>query len=135
MSKVDKRFDSKDVVTINTDASFDLKKSTGGYGIWIKSDFFTIKKWGKFKESITDSNEAEIKALVNALYLLKQNKEIFRLVIINTDSKTVQGIIINKRFRKEGTKLLDLLKDYSKVRVKHVQGHKTSYNSRQYVNN
>jgi ribonuclease HI len=137
MSKA--RFPSTEIVTINTDASFDPKANTGGFGIWIKSDFFTIKKWGQFKGEVTDANEAEIKAVVNAFYILSKNTRKFSLVVVNTDNKTVQDIAVkkrlNERFKDEGAKLLEYISEYKVVRVKHVRGHQRSTNARQFVNN
>lgn len=139
MGKRVQTYDTSEAVTINTDASFDPILCTGGYGVWIKSDFFTIKRWGQFKGVITDSNEAEIKGIVNALALLKKNTRKFKLVVINCDNKTAREIIIrrkyNERFRVESEKLLEFLKDYEVVKVKSIRGHKSSYNARQYVNN
>lgn len=126
------------LVTINTDASWD-QKETAGFGIWIKSSFWTIKRWGKFKGPVVDSNEAEIKALVNAFYFLSERTEEFDTVVVNCDNKAARDIInkgkISKRFKKEGTQLKNYCKQYKKVYAKDIKGHQKSHNSRQYVNN
>jgi ribonuclease HI len=134
------------VITINTDASYDPKTKTGGFGVWIKSDFFTIKQAGKFKGEITDSNEAEIKAIVNALKILRSNLsannrsiQMFDTLVINCDNAVARGIInqkkVSQRFTVEGSMLLDLTSGFKKVYAKHINGHKASTNARQFVNN
>lgn len=139
MNKTQK-YDLKEYVTINTDASYD-HNGNGGYGIWIKSNFFTIKKEGKFNTPITDSNEAEIKALVNALYILSKNDQKFKVAVINCDNAVVRQIVnqhkIPNRFKKEGEQLLTYLQDYKISYAKVIKGHlsKTKWKSRNFVNN
>jgi ribonuclease HI len=129
---------SKDVVTVNTDASCDHKGS-GGFGIWIKSDFFTIRKAGQFTGNISDSNEAEIKAMVNALHILNNNTRKFKLLVVNCDNAVVRGIIktrkIAERFKVEGELLLEELKPFHQVRAPYLKGHKEDKDARQFVNN
>jgi ribonuclease HI len=138
MKRGTKRFPSEEIVTVNTDASCDHKGS-GGFGIWIKSNFFTIRKAGKFIGNISDSNEAEIKALVNALHILNQNTRKFKVLVINCDNAVVRSIVktgkIAKRFKVEGEMLLEELKPYDIVISKYIKGHKADYNARQFVNN
>jgi ribonuclease HI len=133
------KVENRDIVTINTDASYDCINKTGGYGIWIKSNYFTIKKAGRFKSEILDANEAEIKAVINALHILITNERKFQLVVINCDNQTVRNIIINKsipkRFEKEGIILLELMQSFKIIRAKRIKGHQNDYNSRQFVNN
>ena len=138
------------VCTINTDASWNQQKSSGGYGIWISSDFFTIQKAGKFKDKITDANESEIKALCVAFWWLEQfiscnvehkrkGFQRFRLIVVNCDNRVARRIIethrISDRFKLEGNILLDYVKSYEKVIAKDIRGHQPNINSRQYVNN
>lgn len=126
-------------ITINSDASYFQSKQEGGFGIWIKSDAFTIKVSGKFKGKILDANEAELKALINGFHLL-ENKNLYdKTVVINCDNMTVRNIVnhrrIPKRFISEGTMLIELCKKYKTVYAKRIKGHRSDYNSRQYVNN
>ena len=134
-----KRLDKEDVVTVNTDASYEPNRKTGGYGIWIKSNFFTIKKAGQFKGQVNDSNEAEIKALINALHILKKNPRKFKGLVINCDNAAARDIVntgrVAERFKEEGNKLKELLKDYKFAKAKVIRGHKDGHNARQWVNN
>lgn len=134
-----KRYDKEEVVTVNTDASWDPNLLTGGFGIWIKSDFFTIKKSGQFRGKVLDSNEAEIKALINALHLLQKNKRKFKGVVINCDNAVVRDIVNKKvvpeRFKEEGKRLISLVAEYKFAKAKNIRGHQNSHNARQWVNN
>lgn len=140
-----KKFHLETVITINTDASYNPSDNSGGYGIWIKSDFFTIKNHGKFKSKIVDANEAEIKAIVNALKILR-SKLIsnsfpvrFNVLIFNCDNACARNIINRKkyseRFKHEGEMLLNLISGFDVSYAKHINGHKKAINARQYVNN
>lgn len=129
----------KKYITINTDASFLMSKNIGGFGIWIKCDHFTIKESGTFKNSISDSNEAELKALINAIHIINKRKMFDHTLVINCDNQTVRQIINKgiapKRFLIEIEMLKDLIKPYSEVYAKKIKGHCRGKNARQYVNN
>lgn len=129
----------KGFTTINTDASYNHNKKIGGYGIWIKNDDFNIKVSGQFKSEVNDSNESEIKALINAFYLL-ENKNVFdNIIVVNCDNSVVRGIVnnnvISERFKNEGKLLIEFIKKYKKVYAKNIKGHKSNFNKRQFVNN
>ena len=134
-----KKYLSSQVVTINTDASYDPIKKVGGWGCWIKSDFFTIKEGGKFRLPINDSNEAEIKALINGFDLLKKQQVEFKVVVINCDNKTVRDIVnmwkIPERFTVEGNILLKLVMSYPVCYAKEIKSHTKKDTARHWVNN
>jgi len=126
-------------ITVNTDASFSMVKGMGGFGIWIKCSSFTIKKAGQFAGAISDSNEAELKALINAVHLIKDRMLYDHILVVNCDNKTVRDIINKgiktKRLSQEVELLNELVKPYKQVYAKTIRGHKKSHNERQYVNN
>ena len=141
MQKEDKIYPNDKILTINCDASWNPNKSIGGWAFWISHSSGRFKRWGEFKNPVTDSNEAEIKACCNALYFVMSgnNFNALKLIIINCDNSVVRDIInkkkINDRYKAEGNKLLDLCSKYELVIAKVIKGHKTNYNPRQYVNN
>lgn len=126
-------------VTINTDASFIHSKGVGGFGIWIVCDEFVIKQSGKFKEVISDANESEIKALINAFHLIEGRLTNDYTVVINCDNKVARDIIngrhIPKRFINEAAILRSYSEKYKKVYAKHINGHRRGTSARQSVNN
>lgn len=82
-------------VTINTDASFHPIYKVGGYAFWIACDKGRIKQSGTLKEAV-NSTDCELKAIANALYVLEKsqlNDGTIRLIIINSDAKTVMSHI------------------------------------------
>jgi ribonuclease HI len=133
------KYNNGNTVTINTDASYSHLNKTGGYGIWIKSNYFIIKNSGKFKGEITDANEAEIKAVINAFEILSRNECKFDTVYVNCDNQVVRSIIRNKkvakRFKVEGAMLLKYIQSYKKVIAKDIKGHSSGKTPRDFVNN
>lgn len=78
------------LATINTDASYSNKERIGAFAFWISTDAGRLKRGGILKGTVTDSEEAELKSIANALYLLFDRRSelpgISR-VIVNTDCK------------------------------------------------
>jgi len=132
------KYDLKEYVTINSDASYDHSTKQGGYGLWIKSNDFLIKRSLIFKSKITDSNEAEIKAVTNALHLLSKRNERYKVLVVNCDNAVVRGIInkgyVPDRFKVEGNILLKYLESYDKSYAKHIKGHGSKKKPRGWVN-
>jgi len=133
-------FGNPEAVTVNTDASYDPIAKTGGYAFWIKSDTFTLKDSGGFKGTITDSNEAEIKALVNALHYLEQkSRKDFSILVINCDNAVARDIVnkrkVSPRFVEEGSILLTQLSRFKMSYAKAIKGHQSCKDARHWVNN
>lgn len=55
------------MITIHTDASFCPHKKVGGYAFWIASDLGRIKYSNRFKGTLSNSSEAEMRCIINAL--------------------------------------------------------------------
>lgn len=127
-------------ITINTDASFCNDTSIGGYAFWIKSDKFTIKEFGAFNQSCSNSTDAELKCIINAVARLSSNKGINYkyILVINTDSKGAISWIKNRNNalgKTAGSYLDELQKGNCEgFRLKHVKGHSSVQDSRSWVN-
>ena len=74
------------IITINTDASFSHEHKYGTYAYWIKSDNFCYKGSGIFKDPVTDSTDAESRAVMVAIWILKEAKADFDVLVLNRDN-------------------------------------------------
>jgi ribonuclease HI len=89
-------------VTINTDASHDHQKHIGTYAYWIVSKNGRMKFSAILKGRIDCSNEAEIKAIGNALMAVKLSGWLpISGLYINTDSRNAIQAIKNPSLSKE----------------------------------
>jgi len=134
------------LVTINTDASFHSQYKIGAYAFWIVCDAGKIMHAGAFKSKVTNSTEAEIMCVANALSVLhKSSFEGVRKVIINTDCQTYSAFVRNSNRRQSetvaklvGVKTL-LVQKYNLQKgwfdVRHVKAHDGIDEKRKWVNN
>lgn len=137
-------------VTINSDASFSNRYQIGTYAFWIVSNLGRIKMSGQLHKLCKDSNEAEIKCILNAIHyvcndlaLLTQSTRI----IINTDSLNAIHVLSNdkvnmKRYHLH-KKYVHLYTFYLKLKNKllgkeiyfsHVKAHHDTDTKRSFVN-
>lgn len=137
------------ILTINTDASYHAHIKRGSYAFWAICNDFKICKYGVFKEQIMDPTEAEIKAIINAVYvcLRQQSTQITRL-IINTDCLfaklgwegwTGLGDKAKAKWRPLIKLLRRLCNEYkpnfsSKVEIRHVKAHDNTETDRNWCN-
>ena len=129
------------IVTVTTDASYCPNNSIGGYAFWISSEIGKVQYSGKFSGYLVDPNEAELKAIGNAIYFLLQADQFKRVekVIINTDSQTCIRLLTDPKY----DNYLDtqnMIKGMLKKRridfeMRHVKAHTNGSTSRRYVNN
>jgi len=113
------------LVTVNTDCSYHPYFKVGSYAFWVVSNEFKIKKSSIFKEpEMKSSDEAEIKSILNAVWLtLRQSNSISKLVI-NTDSQNAIYVFTDNRkmcrkyrlgkFKKYRQKYNDICRKYRK---------------------
>ena len=132
------------LVTINTDASFYPLQKIGGYAIWIASNKGRVKYAAGFKNTLHTQHDAEFKAIINALYLLKKQRWTITEIYINTDSQTVIDTIENEgafkkmpQYGKDNYQAyLSIIKELGVkyVSLRHVKGHLHTKTARHFVN-
>lgn len=134
---------SKKYLTINTDASFHPIKKTSGYAFYVRSDEFTLKHSGIFKnQTPNNSTEAELMCIGNAIYAMLNNIELGKVdfIIINTDCKPAIHQIMKSR-PVLGAKIKAMIESLrwklggAKLRIKHVKAHTNKDDARSWVNN
>lgn len=133
-------------VTITTDASYCSREKVGGYAFQIRSDEGLIKMSGPLKGEIQTPTEAEMKAILNAIYVVKNQLKDIHIITINTDNMFVVENVFKvetKRSRKRLQITKETLKQLqeeiasircTKVQLKHVRAHVEVTNKRQFVN-
>lgn len=131
-------------LSIGTDAS--LKDGIMGYAIWITADtpIGTIRVQFTGNGEATDSNHAEMQAIIDALKYVLVNEYVqdVDVIVINTDSMNAKRAF-ERVHRGDIVYYNDSVKHYEKLHkllnktvvIKHVKGHSKSSDSRKYVNN
>lgn len=126
--------------TLNSDASVDMSRSIGGYAIWIKTDFVTIKHYDKFKIPVDDANKAEIMAVINGIHLIVKNNIPLDTLVINTDNQMCRDIVNKKRdtvpdsFLSLYTMLREACEKFPTCYAKKIKGHTKIKSARHHVN-
>lgn len=125
--------------TLNTDAS--VKDNVGGYAIWITTDEGRIKRYGRFKVPVNDSNKAEIMAVINGIHIILQRNIKPDYLIVNTDNRTCRAVINSKlrpgsddEFKKLAEHLIELCSKFPFVLAKKIKGHTKYKTARHHVN-
>lgn len=135
------------IVTINTDAGFFHIDRVGSFAYWIKADDLHLKGSGMFKGKCKSPLDAELKAIINALHVLrKANHKGIKKIIFNRDN-------INATSRKNGSQLQNkiylMLRELRNKSIKegaikgrypfyefrHVRAHTDKEDKRSWVNN
>ena len=80
------------LVTINTDASFDVETGLGAWAFWAVCNEFKITRSGAFEDLCRSSTDAEVKCIIIALAVSLRYAGISK-VIINTDSLNAAAIL------------------------------------------
>lgn len=132
------------LVTINTDASFYPIQKIGGYAIWIASDKGRVKHAAGFRNNVESPHDAEFKAVINALHLLKKQGWEITEIYINTDSQaviqTIEGKGTFKRLPQHGKdnyqSFLSIINELGvkNVSLRHVKSHLHTKTARHWVN-
>lgn len=135
-------------ITINTDASFNLKNGVCGYAFYIICDHFKITKGGAFKACATSPMEAALWARANALHTLEMQPdlpEVTKTIIINSDCLWAFKRIGLKSKNDAGRKIAQILKRLRKktalpnglqpgFEFRHVKAHNGTPDARSWVN-
>jgi ribonuclease HI len=126
--------------TIFTDASFFPNTNKGAYACWIELQGKTYKHAKPFKEQIQDNNEAELKAIINALENLKwtPTTTIIKKVRIITDSKLAIDLFYGFKVATKYIQLVEKLSQYNeyfeKIELLHIHSHTKINSKKTYVN-
>lgn len=129
------------LVTINTDASCNHELKIGTFSFWMVCDQGRLFGAGQLKGEILQPNEAEFKAILNALHFLKDRsgwKGVSK-VVLNTDSQCcieiIQGtanhqwaVLLKAEFQRTVKKL------GAAVEARKVKAHSGVDEKRKYVN-
>ncbi len=136
------------IVTINTDASFTHKFNRGSFAMWIVSNQGRLKQGGMLKQEMKTPWEAEMQAIVNAIYVLRGLPWInVHRVICNTDclnaihlfQNDVREIryhsLLNKRSKKIVKRFISVSGPFrGMIEFRHVKAHSGKDDARSYVN-
>jgi len=130
------------LVTINTDASFNPDLRIGAFAFWMVCNNNRLFGAGVLKGIIQNSQEAEFKAVLNALHYLKDKSQWSGITkaIINTDCMDVVHCVNGTR--KPSKWAIEVQKHFTKVRAdlrihieaRHVKSHSGTDEKRKYVN-
>lgn len=131
----------KGFVTLFTDASFSSQHKLGAWACWIKSDFHVGRLSGPFKLKVETSNEAEILAIANGIFLVVKTLKGIKKIHLVTDSDHALRVLGNrmkgstKKEREVHKFIKTLLSDYRiKLSLKGIKGHSKGSSPREYVN-
>jgi ribonuclease HI len=129
-------------ITINTDASFLPDHKVGGYAVWISTSLGKIKIAHPFKGTLSSSNDAEFKAIINALYLIKPYNWELTGIVINTDSMNtidaIKGKIPNDKDIQNNINIYNQVIEELNVKqvvLKHIKAHNNTKTPAYWVNN
>lgn len=129
----------KEYCTLNTDAS--VKGNLGGYAIWITTNRGRIRKYGRFKIPVNDSNKAEIMAVINGIHLILANNICVDTLVVNTDNAFCRDVVNKKQkgssnqdLAQLSIQLLEFCSNFNMVYAKSIKGHTKLKTTRHYVN-
>lgn len=134
--KYGKRF-----TTVNTDAGL-KNNGSAAFAYYIRSDNnYVLKGAGPLKSSPKNSNEAELSAILNALYIVSNNEYLRSadIIVVNCDNK--QALVVLRKKQIHGyAKYIEFYKSIltninCPIYYKHVKGHTKGNIPRQWVNN
>lgn len=126
-------------VTLYTDASF---RSTGGWGIWLRSEKGRIVKSGECPATVDDSAAAEMFAAYVGIKICLEQWPDTRGIQVNSDCLMVVNALYpwshpirRKSIRSIQETIRDLLRTKDvRVRCKHVKAHSGTGNTRFWLN-
>lgn len=117
--------------TLFVDASHCPETGAGGYGYRVASERGKRNGSGTLQGRITNSCVAEMKAVVNALWLVRRDSIIMPgdMVLVNTDSMYAIDALSGRRYLTQEEE--HVRKEYDKVcnsmyvELRHIRGHST----------
>jgi ribonuclease HI len=131
----------RELLTLFTDASWQPRTSTGSGAYWAKrSERESVKAGFVLRSPVVSSNEAEMKAIANSLFLLLRDGYLERQmhVLIQSDSSHCVGVLNRKIATCKEQTVVDFIVKLAKENefsftARHVKGH-TSGGGRSWVN-
>ncbi len=136
----------KGIVTINTDAGFFPMQKVGSYAYWIKADGLHLHGSGMFRDKCNNPTDAEYKAIINALHVLKCSGYIpIKKIIFNRDNINVESkkkghdnqrkiYLLIRQLRKQSIKNKIIKGIYPFYEFRHVKAHNGTSDKRSWVN-
>lgn len=133
------------LITLFTDAGYCDKTNLASWAIWAKFNGQTLRAAGVFKELQTGSEVAEIKAIINGVYLARKKfitPFIKPKILIQTDCKVAIEVLVNRaskrvKKKKELNELNSIFKNTIKdlrFEFRWVQAHQGTITPRNAVN-
>ena len=125
--------------TVITDASFCGETRAAGWAAWIRLDGFpeAVKRYGEFHRPMRNSEEAEMLAVVNGVWIASRLGA--ERVLVQTDClavvRAINGRVKNQKTRGDLTRALATAGVLGlSLRGRHVKGHTAVDDARSYVN-
>jgi len=135
------------LITLFTDASHCHKTKIGAYAIWAKANGNTLRHSGVFKQKSADSADAELKAVINGVFVVLSVMQpaAGSRIIAQSDCLLAIRLLENpKPPKKKATrdKVSSIITEFRKrvaasgvsVEFRHVTGHKGNVTTRNAVN-
>lgn len=120
--------------TILTDASWCPSQKVAGWAAWIVCNDERYKRYDAFFEKVDSSHEAEIKAIINGVYIAKRVFDPDHYHVVS-DCLTAMNVLQGKAGGKVWhAKLLEIV-GTTRVTFAHVKAHTNTKDKRSYVNN
>lgn len=137
------------LVTLNTDASFDSNTGIAAFAMWAACDLGRIKFSKVLRDKCKNSDEAEMKAIINAIHIVCDRIPSVSHIIINTDSLHSIAVFKNDKhhqrkymggskkfsiYRCELNKVVAKFKKSVNIELRHVKAHTDNTDVRSFVN-
>lgn len=120
--------------TVLTDASWCPYEKVAGWACWIVCNGERYKRFDAFFEKVETAKEAEIKAIINGVYIAKRvfMPDHYHIVSDCTQAMdALKGLGPTKHWKE---KLVEIIGD-AKITFKHVKAHSSTNDKRTFVNN
>lgn len=120
--------------TVLTDASWCPNQKVAGWAAWIVCNDERYKRYDAFFEKVDTAHEAEIKAIINGLYIAKRVFQPDHYHVVSdclAAMQTLQGKTSNKKWQEKMTEIVGT----TRVTFAHVKAHTSTKDKRSYVNN
>lgn len=120
--------------TVLTDASWCPHEKVAGWACWIVCNGERFKKYDAFYEKVESAREAEIKAIINGVFIAKRvfAPEAYHIVSDCMDAmRALQGQSSDKQWQDKLTSIIGS----ARISFKHVKAHSSTNDKRTYVNN